>query len=69
MNIEELLKLMVEKAASDIYITVDSAPAYRVEGKTEPIPEEALKPEDTNRFICFYRLTSRVLFLSGLSLR
>jgi twitching motility protein PilU len=47
MNIEELLKLMVEKAASDIYITVDSTPAYRVEGKTVPIPGEALKPEDT----------------------
>ena len=50
MNIEELLKLMVEKAASDIYITVDSAPAYLVEGKTEPIPGEALKPEDTEGF-------------------
>ena len=49
MNIEELLKLMVEKDASDIYITVGVTPAYRVEGKTEPIPGEALKPEDTER--------------------
>ncbi len=40
---------MVEKAASDIYITVGVAPTFRVEGKTEPIPGEALKPEDTER--------------------
>ncbi len=45
MNIEELLELMVEKAASDIYITVDSTPAYRVEGKTTPMPGEALTME------------------------
>lgn len=49
MDIEELLKLMVEKDASDIYITVGVTPAYRVEGKTEPISGEALKPEDTER--------------------
>jgi twitching motility protein PilU len=49
MNIEELLKLMVEKDASDIYITAGIAPAYRVEGKTEPIPGKALEPEDTER--------------------
>lgn len=40
---------MVEKDASDIYITVGVTPAYRVEGKTEPISGEALKPEDTER--------------------
>jgi twitching motility protein PilU len=50
MNIEELLKLMVEKAASDIYITAGTTPAYRVEGVTEPISGEALKPEETERF-------------------
>ncbi len=50
MNIEELLKIMVEKDASDVYITAGVAPTYRVEGKTEPIPGEPLKPEDTERF-------------------
>ncbi|HHT9118656.1 MAG TPA: ATPase, T2SS/T4P/T4SS family, partial [Candidatus Hypogeohydataceae bacterium YC38] len=49
MNIEELLKVMVEKDASDIYLTVGFPPAYRVEGKTAPIPGEALKPEDTEK--------------------
>jgi len=49
MKIEELLKLMVEKDASDIYLTAGIAPAYRIEGKTEPIPGKALEPEDTER--------------------
>ncbi len=40
---------MVEKAASDIYITVGVAPTFRVEGKTESISGEALKPEDTEQ--------------------
>ncbi len=49
MNIEELLKIMVKKDASDIYLTVGVSPAYRVEGKTEPISGKGLKPEDTER--------------------
>jgi twitching motility protein PilU len=47
MNIVELLRTMIEKDASDIYITVGSPPAYRVEGRTNPIPGKALMPEDT----------------------
>jgi len=49
VNIEELLELMVEKGASDIYITVGVAPAYRVEGDTKSVPGEPLKPEETER--------------------
>ncbi len=47
MNIVELLRTMIEKDASDIYITVGSPPVYRVEGRTKPIPGKALMPEDT----------------------
>ena len=47
MNIVELLRTMIEKDASDIYITVGSPPVYRVEGRTSPIPGEPFKPEDT----------------------
>ena len=47
MNIVELLRTMIEKDASDIYITVGSPPVYRVEGRTNPIPGKALMPEDT----------------------
>lgn len=49
MNIEDLLKLMVEKDASDVYLTAGIPPAYRVEGRTESICGEVLKPEDTER--------------------
>ncbi len=47
MDIVKLLELMIEKDASDIYITAGIPPTFRVEGKTEPISGEALKPEDT----------------------
>ena len=47
MDIYKLLELMMEKDASDIYISVGIPPTFRVEGKTEPISGEVLKPEDT----------------------
>ena len=49
MNIDELLKLMMKKNASDIYISAGIPPTFRVEGKTEPISGEVLKPEDTEK--------------------
>ena len=48
MNLEELLKLMMEKDASDIYITAGLPPTFRVEGKTKPISgEQVMSKEDT----------------------
>jgi len=35
---------MVESGASDLYLTVDSPPMLRIEGVTEPIGSEPLKP-------------------------
>jgi twitching motility protein PilU len=51
VNLEELLKLMMERDASDIYISAGIPPTFRVGGKTEPISgeAEALSPEDTKR--------------------
>lgn len=49
MKIEDLLKGMAEKGASDIYLTVGHRPTYRVEGKTIPTNGEVLKPEATER--------------------
>ncbi len=49
MKIEELLKVMVEKDASDIYLTAGFPPAYRVEGKATPTTGEPLSPEVTER--------------------
>lgn len=42
MDIRSLLSAMVEKGASDLYLTVDSPPVLRIEGFTEPIAGEAL---------------------------
>ena len=44
MDIRSLLSAMVDKAASDLYLTVDSPPMLRIEGFTEPFGNEVLKP-------------------------
>jgi len=46
-NIRELVEEMVRRDASDLYITVDSPPMYRVEGLTSPWGEEKFTPEET----------------------
>jgi twitching motility protein PilU len=46
-NIRELVEEMVKRDASDLYITVDSPPMYRVEGVTSPWGEEKFTPEET----------------------
>lgn len=45
MEIVDFLKVMVEHDASDIYLTVDSFPMYRVYGITQPIGEVKLTNE------------------------
>jgi twitching motility protein PilU len=37
MDMRELLKVMVERDASDIYLTVDLPPMYRIQGITQPL--------------------------------
>lgn len=37
MEIRDFLKIMVERDASDIYLTVDSLPVYRIQGVTQPM--------------------------------
>src|ERR687889_1480107 len=36
MDIRTLLKVMVDQEASDMYLTVDSPPSYRIHGATQP---------------------------------
>jgi len=43
MDIRALLGAMLEKEASDLYLTADSQPVLRIEGYTEPIGGEVLK--------------------------
>jgi twitching motility protein PilU len=45
MEIRDYLKVMVERKASDIYLTADSPPIYRIEGITCPIGEGKLTNE------------------------
>ena len=44
MDIRELLALMVEREASDLYLTAESPPILRIEGRTEPCGPAALTP-------------------------
>jgi len=46
-NLRELLEEMVRQDASDLYITVESPPMYRVEGVTFPWGERKYSPEET----------------------
>lgn len=43
----DLLKLMVEKKGSDLFITVDFPPAIKVDGKVMPVSKTKLSPENT----------------------
>jgi twitching motility protein PilU len=42
----DFLETMVERNASDIYLTVDSPPMYRIEGVTQPIGDHAFTQEE-----------------------
>ncbi|MCJ7495745.1 MAG: type IV pili twitching motility protein PilT, partial [Deltaproteobacteria bacterium] len=46
-NIRELVEEMVRLDASDLYITVDSPPMYRVEGVVSPWGSRKYTPEET----------------------
>ncbi len=47
LDIRKLLTVMNEHDASDLYITVDSPPCYRVNGVVRPAGNRCLQPEDT----------------------
>ena len=49
MEIKELLEVMVEKEASDVYLTVGAPPMYRIEGIVQPIGESKFTPPDLER--------------------
>lgn len=47
LDLNEFLKCMVAHDASDVYLTVDSRPMYRVLGSVQPIGKQALTDADT----------------------
>ncbi|MBA4371937.1 MAG: type IV pili twitching motility protein PilT [Thermodesulfovibrio sp.] len=55
-SIYDLLKIMIEKGASDLHITTGSPPRMRVDGKLIPIDSPPLNPPDT-KALCYSILT------------
>jgi twitching motility protein PilU len=49
MEIKKLLQVMVEKEASDVYLTVASPPMYRIEGIVQPIGDVEFAPADLEK--------------------
>lgn len=47
-NISKLLAVMVEHDASDLYLTVDSPPMYRINGGVRPAGNRCLQPGDVD---------------------
>ncbi|MDX2169114.1 MAG: PilT/PilU family type 4a pilus ATPase [Deltaproteobacteria bacterium] len=45
-DVRALLKEMVDRGASDLYVTVDSPPVIRVEGVNQPVEGEPLTPTE-----------------------
>ena len=45
MEIRELLRVMVQRGASDLYLTTASPPMYRIEGITQPGGNQSLTPD------------------------
>jgi twitching motility protein PilU len=51
MQIEKLLSLMVEKGASDLFITAGVPPSMKVNGKVLPVTNTPLSPEKTRETV------------------
>lgn len=51
MDFQELLKLMVEREASDLFITAGVPPSIKVHGKILPVTRTALSPDMTREVV------------------
>ena len=51
MDFEDLLKLMVEKGGSDLFITAGVPPSMKVNGRIIPVTKTALSPEKTRETV------------------
>src|SRR5690348_4322974 len=56
VNLQQLLKAMVEKGASDLHLTTGSPPQLRIDGSLVPLRVNALTPVETKQ-ICYSVLT------------
>lgn len=51
MEIEKLLRLVVEKSASDLFITAGMPPSIKVNGKVLPVTKATLSPEQAREMV------------------
>ncbi len=51
MDIEKLLNLMVEKGASDLFITAGVPPSVKINGKVMPVTTTPMSPENTRETV------------------
>lgn len=58
MSMDKFLRLMVEKSASDLFITAGVAPSMKVHGKIMPLSKMSLSPDQT-RDIVFGLMSER----------
>lgn len=50
-HIDDILRMAIERKASDIHLTVGLPPMMRLDGEIAPLPYTVLEPEDTRRMI------------------
>ncbi len=50
-HIDEVLRMAIERKASDIHLTVGLPPMVRVDGEVLPLPFHPLNPQDTHRLV------------------
>ena len=55
-NLHQLLKIMVDKGASDLHVTVGSPPQLRIDGTLVPLKTKKMSPQET-RQLCYSVLT------------
>jgi twitching motility protein PilT len=50
-HIDDVLRMAIERKASDIHLTVGLPPMVRLDGELAPLPFSVLQPQDTRRLI------------------
>jgi len=51
VTLEELLRIMIERKASDLHVSAGSPPRIRIDGKLVPTEHEMLDPENTQKLV------------------
>ena len=51
MEMQELLNVMVDKEASDLYLTVARPPMYRIDGKIQPVGDHSFTPHELETLV------------------